>query len=154
MKRIDKTVDEALITRIKALEDGVRELKVGNQFLEAEMFESTTASSYDLTGALAAAAATVVEAIVVVTATTADGVTPFLSSCAPEWWIPNMSTPFEYNYSTNYNIDRGIIPSPDGLSVRFWYNLNARTSVSASTFFFKYHVYSTAPVNVTVTRVL
>lgn len=153
MSRLDSRIDESLIARIHAIDASLRELKVGNQYLEAEMHESTSASSYDLTGSMVAVGgAGFVEAVVVVTATSADGVTPFLSSCAPEWWIPNMSSPFEQNYSTSYDITSGVIPAPDGLSVRFWYNVGSRAATSASTFYFKYHVYATVPVNVSVVR--
>jgi hypothetical protein len=154
MARIDETAPNTLITRIKGFLEVVQQLKVGVQYIEAKMYEAKSASAYDLTGSMGSAGSNIALAAISVVATSTDGITPIQGLCAPQIWIPNPTTVFEDTGLSDYRVTVGQRPSSDGLSIEFWYLIATRNSVAAAAFFFKYNVYTTAQVSVSISRTL
>lgn len=153
-QRLNQLTENKIVTDITNLDVAFREMKTGVQFTEARMYEYSSASSYDITGALAASAGgNQTLATILITATSTDG-TSFLSTFTPELWIPNMSTPYHDTMITNYQILYNKIVDDDITKTQFFYTIGAHNAVSASTFYLKAHIYSTAPVTVTYTRIV
>jgi hypothetical protein len=143
-----------LLTQIGELDDAIRELKTGVQFTEARMYEYSSGSVYDTSGALAASSGgNQTLATILITATSVDGGS-FLSSFTPELWIPNMSTAYRDTLASNYQVIYNKIINDDVTKTQYWYTIGARKAVSASTFFLKAHIYATVPVTVTYTRIV
>jgi hypothetical protein len=118
------------------------------------MYEYSSVSSYDITGALGASSGgNQTLATILVTATSADA-SSFLSAFTPELWIPNMSTPYHDTMTSNYQILYNKIVTDDITKMQYWYSIGARNAVSASAFYLKAHIYSTAPVTVTYARIV
>jgi hypothetical protein len=152
--RINQQPENKIVEDITSLDVAVREMKTGVQFTEARMYEYSSGNSYDITGALAASSGSnQVLATIIVTATSVDG-SSFLSAFTPELWIPNTSTPYRDSLASNYQILYNKLVTDDITKMQYWYTIGARNAVSASTFYLKAHIYSTAPVTVTYARII
>ncbi len=151
--RINQLPENNLVATVNELDDELRELRVGRQFTEAKLYEYSSTNAYDITGTLGAASGgNQTLATVVVTATSVDNAA-FLSTFTPELWIPNMSTPYIDTLANNYQVTYNQIITDDPTKTQYWLSISARRNVSASTFYFKAHVYSTVPMTVTFARV-
>jgi hypothetical protein len=152
--RINQQPENKILEDTRNIGVTLRELKTGRQYTEARMYEYSSAIAYDLTGALAASAGgNQPLATLIVTATSTDSGS-FLSAFTPEVWIPNMSTPYRDNFSGNYQILYNKLITDDPMVMQYWFTIGARNAVSASTFYFKARIYSTAPVSVTYARIV
>lgn len=152
--RINQQAENKIFEDITNLEVSLRELKTGVQFTEARMYEYSSADPYDITGSLASSAGgNQALATIIVTATSTDGAS-FLSAFTPELWIPNMSTPYRDALNGNYQVIYNKIVTDDTTKMQYWFTIGARQAVSASTFYLKAHIYSTAPVTVTYARIV
>ncbi|WP_427007204.1 hypothetical protein [Pseudarthrobacter sp. H2] len=152
--RINQEPQNKIVEDITSLDVALRELKTGIQYTEARMYEYSSANSYDITGALASSSGgNQVLATILITATSADA-SSFLSAFMPELWIPNTSTPYHDTLASNYQIIYNKIITDDTTKMQYWYTIGARNAVSASTFYLKAHIYSTAPVTVTYVRIV
>ncbi|WP_171907868.1 hypothetical protein, partial [Curtobacterium sp. MMLR14_002] len=117
-------------------------------------YENKTANAYDLTGSLPLVnGPNFALAIISVVLTPVDDVTSFQSQVVPQFWIPNMSMPYEDTGTSTFQIRAGINPSMDGISVEYYYVIISRAATVMQSSFFKYSAYATVPVNVSVTRV-
>jgi hypothetical protein len=152
--RVANQQENSLIQQVKDLDTAIRELKTSPQFTEAKLYEYSSASSYDLTGSLpSSSGGGQLIAELIVTATSVDG-SSFISTFTPELWIPNLSTPYHSTLVNDYLINYSQIITDDVTKTQYWFTIEADNAVSASTFYFKAHVYSTAPVTVTYARVV
>jgi hypothetical protein len=152
--RLPQQSSEQLIQRIKAVTDELRQLKASSQSVEAKMYVNDSGNSYDITGTLSATTGGTISVRseivrLIITATSVDGA-PFLANMTPQLWIPNMATPYQPTITTPYTVDNNTIITDDTGKVQFWYQISATQNTSASTYYFKYLIYSSAPVTVTV----
>lgn len=154
MARSDGLAENRTTSELAELRASIRELKVGNQYLEAQMFESKTGASYDITGFMSGAGSGFALAVISVIVTATDGVTPFQATCTPEMWLPNLATKFEDTGITPFTLDKDARTSLDGLQIEFWFMIATRATVPDSNFYFKSYVYSTTPVSVSISRPL
>jgi len=153
INRLDQQTENGLVTSISEIERSLNELKTGVQYVEARMYEYSSANSYDMTGSLASTSvANQVVGQLIVTATSVDG-KPFISTFFPELWIPNMSTPYVDKITNTYLVKFSQIVTDDPTKTQYFINIGARNSgTAASTFYMKAHIYATAPVTVTYAR--
>lgn len=150
--RVGQQPENNLVQQVKDLDTAIRELKTSPQFTEAKLYEYSSGNSYDLTGSLpSSSGGGQVLAVLVVTATSVDS-SGFISTFTPELWIPNLSTPYHDTLTSDYEISYNQIITDDITKTQYWFTILASNAVSASTFYFKAHIYSTAPVTVTYAR--
>ncbi|WIE74477.1 hypothetical protein [Curtobacterium sp. MCSS17_007] len=155
MNRLNRSEEESLIARIKSLEDAVRELKTGNQYVEAVMYETQSANQFDLSGTFnAAPGANYAVAIFSVARSAADGETRFHSQVVPQLFTPTQSTLFEDTGATALAVTAGQSPGLGGSSIEYYYRITTRAATPTQSFWFKYIAYATTPVIVSVARVL
>lgn len=151
--RLNQQPENELVSRINQLDTITRELKTGVQYAEASMYQFMSGSAYDISGALATSSiANQVVALVIITATSVDNAS-FLSTFAPELYIPDMNTPYNDKLTNAYGVTYNKIVTDDVTKTQFWFSIVARTiGTPASNFYLKAHIFASAPVTVSFAR--
>jgi hypothetical protein len=155
MSRLDRLADNGLVARISEIADAVRELKTGNQYVEAKMFTTQSSGAFDVSGTLGAAPGTgYALALFSIVVQPLDGKTRFQSQMVPKLFAPNQTTQYEDTGRSRFDIRTGINPSLSSPNVEYYYSVNSRNATAAEQFYFKYVIYATTPVIVSIARVL
>ncbi|SIS11271.1 hypothetical protein [Williamsia sterculiae] len=150
--RVGLLPENQLVETVNTMADNLRELRTSTQFVEAKLYEYSSAGTYDMTGTLSSSSGSnQTLALLIVTATSVDNGT-FLSTFTPELWIPNLSTPYIDKLNTDYLVTFNQIITDDPTKTQYWLSISARKAVSSQSFYFKAHIYSTVPMTVTFER--
>jgi hypothetical protein len=153
--RIARLAENSIIQRIKDVDDGLRELKVGAQYVEARMIETTLTGAYDYTGTLlTSSAANQNVATFIVTVTSTDG-KPVLATCVPQFWSPTMATSIEPNpLNGSYSLQSNPLATTSPSVMKFWFTIASKGALTGAAVYFKARVFSMNPSTVVVTRVI
>lgn len=154
MDRRDSSLPENLyVETLARIERDIRELKAGNQFVDARMFPWESGAAYDYTETMAAGAASTVASVIAVTVSSTDG-SQMLATMVPELFVGTTSNKYIDTLAGVWDTATYPNPTADSSSIQFLFRVVRRQAVGAPvTMYLKVRAYGTAPISVGIAKI-